>query len=56
MKVPDLILLILLLIGSGCVLAVGFGKISAFFSSGKEWRKILSGLPVLRTDGEIAAA
>ena len=56
MKVSNLILLILLLIGSGCVLAVGFGKISAFFSAGKEWRKILSALPVLRTDGEIAAA
>ena len=56
MKVSSLIILILLLICSGCVLAVGFGKISAFFSSGREWRKILSALPVLRTDGEIAAA
>ena len=56
MKTYHYILLILLLVGSGCVLAIGFGKISSFFAGKNVWRKKLDALPVLRNEAEIWAA
>ena len=50
------IILTILLLGSSCVLAAGFGKINKFFSGKKEWLKKLNALPVLKTEDEILEA
>ena len=56
MKMSQYIILTILLLGSSCVLAAGFGKINKFFSGKKEWLKKLNALPVLKTEDEILEA